>query len=269
MRRRGKVPFKLLYAEDDEAQRELILHGLRWSGMLDIQVTQVTYLKDAVAALQAEDFDAVLLDLGLPDTSALEGLETVLRVSPHTPVVVLSGQDDIELAVACVRTGAQDFIPKSGGLSGGWIERTLILALERKRAERMHRKALEQVQDVLEQGGRATVDVALAGQLLEQMDDGLKKAERFLHGRNPSLMGAVRRILEGSGFCAARMALWELASERTPMGKKRKRSISERAIAALKVGSDKVQTSAMARQTLLESASDFDSRVWGRWQNDH
>ena len=54
----------------------------------------------------------VLLDLNLPDSHGAETYRTVLKETPGVPVVVLSGQDDEELAVSAVHQGVQDYLVK-------------------------------------------------------------------------------------------------------------------------------------------------------------
>jgi diguanylate cyclase (GGDEF)-like protein len=73
---------------------------------------------DAAALARAGSAaDCVLLDLGLPDADAdavegLAGLNQILAVAPGVPIVVLSGVDNDQLALAAVGRGAQDYVTK-------------------------------------------------------------------------------------------------------------------------------------------------------------
>jgi CheY-like chemotaxis protein/GGDEF domain-containing protein len=111
----------ILLAEDNLEDEYLIREALieiednclwgRWSNCM---LTQVDQLHDAVDCLQAAPFDAILLNLTLPDASNL--LDTFLRVqaaASGTAVLVLSDDDDPMLAAQLVREGAQDVIVKS------------------------------------------------------------------------------------------------------------------------------------------------------------
>jgi DNA-binding NtrC family response regulator len=55
---------------------------------------------------------AVLLDLGLPDMAGLDVLDAIKAALPQTPVVVISGNDNVDSAVYAMRHGAEDFITK-------------------------------------------------------------------------------------------------------------------------------------------------------------
>lgn len=73
----------------------------------------VSTLTDAVDYLSnGHPVDLTLLDLTLPDSSGLGTLKSVLSVSAETPIVVLSGNEDADVAARAVRHGAVDFLVK-------------------------------------------------------------------------------------------------------------------------------------------------------------
>jgi diguanylate cyclase (GGDEF)-like protein len=91
------------------------------------RVETVTDADAAVDRLLGRNVDCVLLD----------GLATLERVRPAAldrPIVVLSADDDDEVALAAVRSGAQDYLVK-GSLDAGTLARALRHAVERKRIE--------------------------------------------------------------------------------------------------------------------------------------
>lgn len=83
-------------------------------GMLEPgwSIVHASSLSDATDVVNDECPGCVLLDLGLPDSTGLQGLDRIQGLSPNTPVVVLSGQADKSLAIEAVRRGAQDYIEK-------------------------------------------------------------------------------------------------------------------------------------------------------------
>jgi diguanylate cyclase (GGDEF)-like protein/PAS domain S-box-containing protein len=101
----------------------------------------------AVADLRARPADCVLLDLGLPDARGLEALSMVLGAASGVPVIVLSGHDDDELAVAAIRAGAQDYLVKGQERSSARFVRAIRFAVERRRAQERSEDLLRAKED--------------------------------------------------------------------------------------------------------------------------
>ena len=109
--RRARWP--VLLVEDNDGDADLITDLLAEAGTSPLRsVQRVTRLSDAVATLQRQRFAAVLLDLGLPDAQGIECVKAVRAQSRDTPIVVLTGLDDDQLAMACMTAGAQDYLSK-------------------------------------------------------------------------------------------------------------------------------------------------------------
>src|SRR4028118_1230325 len=105
---RGHIDtLQILLVEDNPTDALLLEDALEQVRGVKITLTLVKRLDEALARLQAEYFDAVLLDLGLPDSSGLETFTRTQNRYPGVPILVLSGLDDETLAVAAVRDGAQ------------------------------------------------------------------------------------------------------------------------------------------------------------------
>ena len=100
-----------------------------------VTLERVRSLLDASRRLSTTEFDAVLLDLGLPDSSGLETFGRVQNAAGDTPIVVLTSRDDDGLAVAAVHAGAQDYLVKSS-TDAHLLERSLRYACERARLHR-------------------------------------------------------------------------------------------------------------------------------------
>jgi len=67
---------------------------------------------DGIARAKRDSFDAIILDLRLPDVSGLEVLRSLRAAEIHTPILVLSGDVSTEARVAVLKAGADDFLPK-------------------------------------------------------------------------------------------------------------------------------------------------------------
>jgi two-component system, cell cycle response regulator len=85
--------------------------------------------------LEAAGADVVLLDLSLPDASELHALRKVREQFPDTPVVVLTGLKDEELALRAIEAGAQDYLVK-GEFNDQLLLRAVRYAVERHQLAR-------------------------------------------------------------------------------------------------------------------------------------
>ncbi len=83
--------------------------------------------------LDERTFDIVLLDLVLPDCQELETYLRVRSHAPETPVIILTGLDDTDLAVRAVEAGAQDYLVKTQ-LDSSVLARSIRCAMELYRA---------------------------------------------------------------------------------------------------------------------------------------
>src|SRR2546423_1733847 len=101
---------RLLLIEDNPADVALIQRYL--SNVDDVRfVTEVTdSLATGLGRLAERDFDAVLLDLFLPDGEGLETFDQVARAAPLMPILILTGLNDRKVGAQAVRKGAQDFL---------------------------------------------------------------------------------------------------------------------------------------------------------------
>jgi CheY-like chemotaxis protein/transcription elongation factor Elf1 len=78
--------------------------------------------------------DAILLDLGLPDSQGLNTFTKTYEVAPKVPILVLTANDNDALALEAVGRGAQDFLIK-GKIDGNVVSRAINYAVERKKKE--------------------------------------------------------------------------------------------------------------------------------------
>src|SRR6266540_3437389 len=103
---------RVLLVEDDDAYARMLETMLGPAGPLELQ--RVSTLSGATKVIDDGSIDAILLDLGLPDSF---GIETVDRlralVGERIPIVVLTSRDDDNVGVQAVHRGAQDYLVKS------------------------------------------------------------------------------------------------------------------------------------------------------------
>lgn len=121
---------RILYIEDDEDHAILFMEMLSAIDSISPIVTHKKNLKTGIEALGRQEFDVVILDLGLPESRGLETLSRFLQYGSHLPVVVLTTTDDLKLSVDAIKAGAQDFLVKSE-ISANMIARSLRYSIER------------------------------------------------------------------------------------------------------------------------------------------
>ncbi len=126
--------YKILLVEDNLIDRKLIHEFMDHSKLTKFELKDADRLKSALQLLNDEPFDAVLLDLFLPDAGKLEALDDIIDCNADIPVVILTGLGDEDLGISAVRRGAQDYLVK-GDFERLLLIRSVAYAIERKKAE--------------------------------------------------------------------------------------------------------------------------------------
>jgi two-component system nitrogen regulation response regulator NtrX len=141
--------------------------------------------------------DAVLSDVVMPGKTGLELLEALRAQSPDTPVILMSGQATLEMAVQATRLGALDFVEKPVGLDRLLL--TLRNALRLDRLERESREAERYWRD----------EVALVGESAP-----IRELRRLIEKAAPSDVPILIRGENGTGKELAARAIHDLSSRR-------------------------------------------------------
>jgi two-component system, cell cycle sensor histidine kinase and response regulator CckA len=97
-------------------------------------IAHSTSLSQGLTYLESGDTDAVLLDLGLPDSQGLDTFEKMHAAANHVPIIILTGFKDDTIGLEAVRRGAQDYLTK-GKLEGALLIKALTYAIERKKLD--------------------------------------------------------------------------------------------------------------------------------------
>lgn len=139
----GQQKFDLLLVEDNQEDQQMIRDALaeieEYGPRFDwfrSEVVAVDYLADALHCLDRGRFDAVLLDLALPDSPhMLNTFSQVQLASPGMPIIGLVDASDAALAYRLLREGAQDVMIKAE-IECGPLARSVRFAIERQRRSR-------------------------------------------------------------------------------------------------------------------------------------
>jgi PAS domain S-box-containing protein len=123
--------FSVLLVEDNAGDARLIEAALCGDGR--VRLARADRLSRGLERLALEPFDAVLLDLDLPDSRGFETLAAILAQT-RVPVLVLTGLDDESVGLQAIRHGAQDYLVK-GRVGDDLLRRSLRYAIERWRLQ--------------------------------------------------------------------------------------------------------------------------------------
>ena len=121
----------VLLIEDDIIDAERVERAFAIVSPTLFVLHHVPRFLDAIQAIKKEQFHVVILDLGLPDSSGLNGVERLMELIPSIPVIVLTGRDDDDEALAGIELGAQEFIDKNA-VTPGVLVRSIRHAIKRK-----------------------------------------------------------------------------------------------------------------------------------------
>jgi DNA-binding NtrC family response regulator len=118
----------VLLVEDEQALRSAVAEALEDQGFAVAQALDGT---DALDRLRSFAYDALVVDLGLPDANGMDVLEEALALYPDIRAVVITGYGGVDEAVQAIKRGAVDFLVKPFQLVQ--LARTLKGSLEQRR----------------------------------------------------------------------------------------------------------------------------------------
>lgn len=190
---------RVLIVEDNPADVDFIRETLPETGPVSFRIESVPRLSEALARLKNEGIDLVLLDLGLPDSQGLETFRRLREAAPHFPVIILTGNDDQEMAVAAVKEGAQDYLVK-GQVGGNLLARAALYAMERKRSEKKIQETMEQLRKAV----HTIIQVLLmAIETKDPYTAGHQRRVTDLAGAIATEMNLPRNVIEGIRMAGA------------------------------------------------------------------
>ncbi|MBS2035623.1 EAL domain-containing protein [bacterium] len=124
---------RILLIEDDPVDERLTIARLS-KDVPNFSVHVVRRLDEAEHYLSHQQVQVILTDLNLPDCRGVEAVERLRHVQPGAAIVVLSGAQSEQMAIAALKQGAQDYLLKDLA-DGPALKRSIRYALERKSCE--------------------------------------------------------------------------------------------------------------------------------------
>jgi len=184
---------RVLLVEDNPAERRLLQEFFKDITATQFELTCCDRLNPALSHLGETVFDAVLLDLHLPDSVGLTSITRIMEVAPTVAIVVLTNMNDDDTALEAMRRGAQDYLMKRQ-INADAIARSLRYAIERKQ----NSEALRQARDELSLRVRErTQELEQANQQLTIEIDQRRQAEQTLMRERELAQTTLKSIADG------------------------------------------------------------------------
>lgn len=171
----------------------------------NIAVEHASTLSRAIELALSQPFDAVLLDLGLPDSQGITTFSRFQSYFPNLPIIIFSNMEDETLAARAVQLGAQDYITKGsyltqGDVGGKFLARSIQYAIERQQVQSslMQERALleERVAERTLELNQANQHLrSLAARLVSAQEDERKRVSMELHDEAGQALTALKLSL--------------------------------------------------------------------------
>ena len=189
-------PLNIILIEDNAGDAVLIEEMLKESNSTGFEIQVFDRLILGRRAMASNIFDAVLLDLNLPDSFGLETLTDIQTLEDQIAVIVLTGLDDEETAIEALRKGAQDYLVKDQ-LTPDLLVRSIHYSIERKLIEQALLKREKELK--VKTRDLEEVNAALRVLLKKRAEDKKELEERMVSNAK-ELIEPFLKKLKGSGL---------------------------------------------------------------------
>ncbi|WP_207262572.1 response regulator [Desulfovibrio sp. Huiquan2017] len=138
---------KVLLIDDEVEFLEALSERMEIRGM---DVTTAENAAAAVSAINSGDFDAIVLDLQMPDMNGIDMLKVIRKTNPDMQVILLTGQATLEAGIQAMKLGAMDFMEKPADIDA------LTDKIKKAQAKKMvivEKKTEKKVNDILKSKG--------------------------------------------------------------------------------------------------------------------
>lgn len=122
---------EILLVEDSPSDAELMASMLADIKEFPNHVQNVQTLSAAKQAIKSKSFDAVVLDLNLPDSNGLQTYTELRDVCNNVPIVILTGMDDREVLTHALKNGADNYLIKDK-VDGGRVAIAILASIRNR-----------------------------------------------------------------------------------------------------------------------------------------
>ena len=121
----------ILLIEDNPPDARLIREMLKDISHFKSNLISTLTLKEGCEQIQKNNFDIILLDLNLPDSTGLQTFQKVIDCSKEIPIILITGIKDEELPLKLIKEGAQDYLTKQS-LNPVLLGKSILYSIERQ-----------------------------------------------------------------------------------------------------------------------------------------
>jgi len=138
---------KVLLVDDEQDFLEIMSERMQARGMT---VKTADSADKALAMLENESFDAIVMDFKMPGMDGIQALKNIKTQKPELQIILLTGYATVEKTVEAMKIGATDLLEKPADLEA------LTATIQKAKAEKMllvEKKTEEKIKDILQRFG--------------------------------------------------------------------------------------------------------------------
>ncbi|MCP4546876.1 MAG: PAS domain S-box protein [bacterium] len=203
---------KVLMIEDNRMDAIVLKKLLMTLKYYDCQVRETETLAVALEVLAEDAFGLIIIDLGLPDSFGENTVAKVRKVSGDTPLVVLTGNDDEELARSALRIGAQEYLIK-GQINSFILNHAIRFAIERQTLVVERQATILELEEMNRKYALSILELSQLNDKLKEEINSRKRAEEALVDSQVSLMKAQAVAHVGSWEWDLRTNMYTISKE--------------------------------------------------------
>ena len=205
-----KPTFTVLVIDDDEEEYRVVTRYLRKAAAATYEASWIASYEQALAEALDREHDICLLDYHLGEHTGIGLLRAMRAAGYQRPVILLTGQGNVDIDLQAMELGAIDYLDKSG-LTAELLERSIRYAIENHRVREALRKSNEElerrVQERTAELHRSNLELeqfaeVVAGDLQEPLRRVLKHVSTLEHAANSDdprvALDALREMMHGT-----------------------------------------------------------------------
>lgn len=138
---------KVLLVDDEQDFLKALSQRMQAKGL---EITPATSGEEAIEAVKDEFFDAVVLDMMMPNLDGIETLKKIKEINPDVQVILLTGHATVDKGIEAMKLGAMDFLEKPAEIN------SLMQKIKRAKVNKMlilEKKTEEQIKCILAEKG--------------------------------------------------------------------------------------------------------------------